>query len=154
MVNGKSTAVFAGSFDPFSSGHFDIASRALKMFDKLIVAVGVNQDKKSMQTPEVRRANIEQLFADAPRVSVATYEGLTVDFCRRVGATHIVRGVRNAADFELEHSVAQANKAMLPEVDTVLFPAAPELAFVSSTIIRDVLRNGGSAKEFLPAKPN
>ncbi len=146
------TAVFPGSFDPFSSGHFDIANRALKMFDKLIIAIGVNQDKKGMQTPEERKASIEKLFADEPRVSVELYEGLTVDFCRRVGATHMVRGVRNAADFDFEYNVAQANKAMLHEVDTVLLPAAPELSFVSSTIIRDVLRSGGSAAEFLPKK--
>ena len=145
-------AIFPGSFDPFSVGHFDIAQRALKLFDKLTIAIGVNQDKKSMSTPNERKANIEKLFAKEPRVSVEIYEGLTVDFCRRVGATHIVRGVRNAADFELELAVAQANKAMLPEVDTVLLLASPELAFVSSTIIRDVLRNGGSAAEFLPKK--
>jgi len=150
MVNGKSVAVFPGSFDPFSSGHFDIVQRALNMFDRLIVAVGVNQDKKGMQTTEERKANIEKIFSAESRVSVEVYEGLTVDFCRRVGATHIVRGVRNAADFELEFTIAQANKAMLPEVDTVLLPASPELAFVSSTVIRDVQRNGGSAAEFLP----
>ncbi|MDR2937451.1 MAG: pantetheine-phosphate adenylyltransferase [Prevotellaceae bacterium] len=152
MVNSKSLAVFAGSFDPFSAGHFDIAQRALKMFDRLIIAVGVNQDKKGMQTPAERKANIENLFTNEPRISVEIYEGLTVDFCRKVGATHLVRGVRNAADFELEFAIAQANKTMLPTVDTVLLLAAPELAFVSSTIIRDVLRNGGSAAEFLPKK--
>ena len=150
MENCKLAAVFPGSFDPFSAGHFDIAQRALKMFDRLIIAVGVNQDKKGMQTPEERKANIEKIFTAEPRVSVEIYEGLTVDFCRRVGATYIVRGVRHIADFEFEFTVAQANKAMLPEVDTVLLPASPELAFVSSTIIRDVLRNGGSAAEFLP----
>jgi len=150
MVNGKSVAVFPGSFDPFSSGHFDIVQRALNMFDRLIVAVGVNQDKKGMQTPDERKANIEKIFSAESRVSVEVYEGLTVDFCRKVGATHIVRGVRNAADFELEFTIAQANKAMLPKVDTVLLPASPKLAFVSSTVIRDVQRNGGSAAEFLP----
>ncbi len=150
MVNRNSLAVFPGSFDPFSSGHFDIANRALNLFDSVIIAIGVNQDKRGMQTPAERKACIEKLFAGEPRVSVEVYEGLTVDFCRRVGATHIVRGVRNVSDFELEYNVAQANKAMLPEVDTVLLPATPGLSFVSSTIIRDVLRNGGSAAEFLP----
>ncbi len=150
MEKFKSIAVFPGTFDPFSSGHFDVANRALRMFDKLIIAVGVNQDKKVMHTPEERKASIEKLFAVEPRVSVEIYEGLTIDFCRRVGATHLVRGVRNTADFELEFTIAQANKAMLSTLDTVLLPAAPELAFVSSTVIRDVLRSGGSAEEFLP----
>ncbi|MDR3367000.1 MAG: pantetheine-phosphate adenylyltransferase, partial [Prevotellaceae bacterium] len=132
-----STAIFPGSFDPFSVGHYDVALRALRLFDSLIVAVGVNVEKKTFYTTEERKANIEQLFARDPRVSVQAYEGLTVDFCRRVGATHIVRGVRGAADFELELAVAQANKAMLPEVDTVLLPALPKWAYVSSTVIRD-----------------
>ncbi|MDR3189491.1 MAG: pantetheine-phosphate adenylyltransferase, partial [Prevotellaceae bacterium] len=106
-----SVAVFPGSFDPFSVGHYDIAQRALRLFSSLIVAVGVNVEKKGFYTVAERKANIEQLFAHDARVLVQAYEGLTVDFCKKVGATHIVRGVRGAADFALEHAVAQANKA-------------------------------------------
>jgi pantetheine-phosphate adenylyltransferase len=145
-----STAVFPGSFDPFSVGHYDIAQRALRLFSGLIVAIGVNAEKKTFYTAEERKSAIERLFARDPRVSVQAYEGLTVDFCRRVGATHIVRGVRGVADFEFECAVAQANKAMLPEVDTVLLAALPKWAYVSSTVIRDILRSGGDAALFLP----
>jgi pantetheine-phosphate adenylyltransferase len=147
-----SIAVFPGSFDPFSVGHYDIAQRALRLFDSLIVAIGVNVEKKTFYTVEERKANIELLFAHDLRVSVQAYEGLTVDFCRKAGATHIVRGVRGVADFEFEYAVAQANKAMLPEVDTILLPALPKWAYVSSTVIRDILKNGGDAALFLPPK--
>jgi pantetheine-phosphate adenylyltransferase len=147
-----SIAVFPGSFDPFSIGHYDIVQRALLLFDRLIVAIGVNVEKKPFYSTEERKANIELLFAHDPHVSVQAYEGLTVDLCKRVGATHIVRGVRGVADFELEYAVAQANKSMLPEVDTILLPALPQWAYVSSTIIRDILKNGGDATLFLPPK--
>jgi pantetheine-phosphate adenylyltransferase len=147
-----STAVFPGSFDPFSAGHYDIAQRALRLFSGLVIAVGVNAEKQTLYTAEERKSNIEQLFARDPRVSVQVYEGLTVDFCKRVGATHIVRGIRGVADFEFEHAAAQANKAMLPEVDTILLPALPKWACVSSTVIRDILKNGGDATLFLPPK--
>jgi pantetheine-phosphate adenylyltransferase len=147
-----SAAVFPGSFDPFSVGHYDIAQRALLLFDSLVVAIGVNAEKNAFYTAEERKANIESLFARDSRVSVQAYKGLTVDLCRRVGATHIVRGVRGAADFEFEYAAAQANKAMLPEVDTILIPALPEWAHVSSTIIRDMLKSGGDAALFLPPK--
>lgn len=145
-----SIAAFPGSFDPFSVGHYDVVQRALLLFDSLIVAIGVNVEKKALYTTAERKANIQSLFACNPRVSVQTYEGLTVDFCKKVGATHIVRGVRGATDFALEYAAAQANKAMLPEVDTILLPALPEWAHVSSTIIRDILKNNGSAARFLP----
>ncbi|MDR3328706.1 MAG: pantetheine-phosphate adenylyltransferase [Prevotellaceae bacterium] len=144
-----SIAAFPGSFDPFSAGHHDIAQRALRMFDRLVIAIGVNVEKKGLYTAEQRKAYIEALFAASDRVEVCTYEGLTVDFCKSIGATHIVRGLRNAADFSFEYAAAQANKAMLPDVDTVLLPAAPELAFVSSTLIRDVLKSGGDAAPLL-----
>jgi pantetheine-phosphate adenylyltransferase len=147
-----SLAVFPGSFDPFSAGHYDIAQRSLRLFSGLIIAVGVNVEKRAFYAVEERTSNIAQLFAGDPRVSVQAYEGLTVDLCRRVGATHIVRGVRGAADFELEHAVAQANKAMLPEVDTILLPALPKWACVSSTVIRDILKHGGDATLFLPPR--
>jgi pantetheine-phosphate adenylyltransferase len=145
-----STAAFPGTFDPFSVGHYDIVQRALLLFDSLIVAIGVNVEKKTLYTVGERKANIESLFAHDPRVSVQAYEGLTVDFCRKAGVTHIVRGVRSSADFAFELAAAQTNKAMLPEVDTVLLPALPEWAHVSSTIIRDILKNGGNAAQFLP----
>jgi pantetheine-phosphate adenylyltransferase len=143
-------AVFPGSFDPFSAGHYDVALRALRMFDRVVVAIGVNAEKHCLYSPIERQQAIEKAFANEPRVQACTYEGLTVDLCQRLGATHIVRGVRNAADFEAELVAAQANKAMLPEVDTVLLPASPSLTFVSSTIIRDIIKNGGNADIFLP----
>ncbi len=143
-------AVFPGSFDPITKGHEDLIKRALPLFDKIFVAIGVNSDKKYMFTLEERKAWIRQTFAFEDKIEVATYEGLTINFCRSVGASHIIRGLRNAEDFQFEKSIAQMNRELAAEVDTVFFVTNPEYAAYSSTIVRDIHRNGGDVSKFIP----
>ncbi|MGL4363699.1 MAG: pantetheine-phosphate adenylyltransferase [Bacteroidales bacterium] len=144
-------AVFAGSFNPFSVGHYDISLRALSLFDHLIIAIGVNLDKQEEGLkPASRKEQIQNVFLHEPRVQVEQYEGLTIEFCKAIGATHLVRGVRNVNDFYAEQSIAQANRGLFPNIDTIILFAASQHSFVSSTIIREIQRNGGDASIFLP----
>ena len=144
------TALFPGSFDPFTLGHLDVLQSALKLFDNVIVAVGYNSSKKGFFSPEVRVEIIKDAVKDMPNVSVCKFEGLTVDFCRKVGASCIIRGIRTTTDFELESVVAQANKKMAPDISCIFVPSSHEYSFISSTVVRDVLINGGNARCFLP----
>ncbi|MDR1225717.1 MAG: pantetheine-phosphate adenylyltransferase [Prevotellaceae bacterium] len=146
----KTTAVFPGSFDPFTLGHQAIVEKALLLFDELAIAVGVNAGKQSLFTVDERVQSIKDVFKGDARVRVEPYEGLTVDYCKKAGATHMVRGLRTVADFEQERLMAQANKLMLPSVETVFLLASPEQTFISSTVVRDVLKSGGDASNFLP----
>jgi len=143
-------AIFPGSFDPITKGHEDIIKRALPLFDKIIVAIGVNSEKKYLFGLDQRKAWIEQAFNFEDKVSVDMYEGLTVSFCRKTGATHIIRGLRNAEDFQFEKSIAQMNRELAPEVDTVFLVTNPEYAAYSSSIVRDIHRNGGDVSKFIP----
>jgi len=143
-------AIFPGSFDPITKGHEDIVKRAIPLFDKVIVAIGVNSNKKYMYSLEERVKWIETTFNFEDRVTVDHYEGLTVNFCRKIGASHIIRGVRNAEDFQFESSIAQMNKELAPEVDTLFFVTNPEFSAYSSTIVRDIIRNGGDVTKFIP----
>ncbi|MCZ4407378.1 pantetheine-phosphate adenylyltransferase [Cryomorphaceae bacterium 1068] len=143
-------AIFPGSFDPITKGHEDIIKRALPLFDKVIVAIGVNSNKKYMFSLEERMQWIRQTFNFEDRIVVDHYEGLTVNYCRKVSASHIIRGVRNAEDFQFESSISQMNKELAPEVDTIFFVTSPELSAYSSTIVRDILRNGGDVTKFIP----
>ncbi|HKK40462.1 MAG TPA: pantetheine-phosphate adenylyltransferase [Cryomorphaceae bacterium] len=143
-------AIFPGSFDPITKGHEDIIKRALPLFDKVIIAIGVNSNKKYMFSLEERMQWIKQTFNFEDRIVVDHYEGLTVNYCRKVGASHIIRGVRNSEDFQFESSIAQMNKELAPEVDSVFFVTSPELSAYSSTIVRDILRNGGDVTKFIP----
>lgn len=144
-------AVFAGSFDPITLGHEEIARRALTIFDKIIVAVGINGEKKSYFTLEQRIKFIQETFSDEPRISVETYNGLTVNFVQTIGATHLLRGLRSPTDFEFERVVAQANR-QVSGIDTVFLISAPEFSHISSTVVRDFLRYGGDGTMFLPKK--
>lgn len=144
------TAIFPGSFDPITKGHEDIIKRALPLFDKVIVAIGVNSNKKYMFSLEERMQWIKQTFNFEDKILVDHYEGLTVNYCRKVGASHIIRGVRNAEDFQFESSIAQMNKELAPEVDSIFFVTSPELSAYSSGIVRDILRNGGDVTKFIP----
>ena len=145
------TALFPGSFDPFTLGHMDILRSALKMFDKVIVAVGYNSAKSGFFTPDLRVRIIRDAVEGMENVEVCAYTGLTVDFCRQKGAGWIIRGLRTTTDFEMESVIAQANRKMAPEILSIFIPAGHEYSFISSTVVRDVLNNGGSARCFLPS---
>src|SRR6056297_1922638 len=143
-------AVFPGSFDPFTIGHESIVRRAVGLFDKIIVSVGVNLGKAPLMTSDSRVAMINEVFSDEPSVTAAFFEGLTVDFCKKVNANYMLRGIRTAADFEYERAIAQVNKKMLPNVESIFLLTNPEHTPVNSTIIRDIIRNRGDASQFLP----
>lgn len=143
-------AVFPGSFDPITLGHVDIIYRGLELFDEVIIAIGVNADKKYLFSLEQREAFIANLFAQEPRIKVVCYEGLTADLCIKENAKYLLRGLRNTTDFEFEKAIAQAN-AKLQDIETVLLFSKPEHAFISSSIVRDVLRNRGDYTFMVPA---
>lgn len=144
------TALFPGSFDPFTMGHMDILRSALRMFDRVIVAVGYNSAKSGFFNPDLRVRIIEDAVAGMENVEVCAYRGLTVEFCKEKQASCIIRGLRTTTDFEMESVIAQANRKMAPEILSIFIPAGHEYSFISSTVVRDVLINGGSAKCFLP----
>lgn len=144
-------AIFPGSFDPFTIGHESIVKRALPMFDNIVIMIGFNANKKSFFPIEKRLKWINQVFKDEKKVEVRVHEGLTVDFCKEIGAGYILRGLRTSADFEYERAIAQINKKMHPEIETVFLLTLPEHTPVNATIIRDILFHGGDASMFLPA---
>ena len=146
----KRIAVFPGSFDPITKGHEDIILRGARLFDELIVAVGENDNKNYLFDKQQRLAWIRETFRNEARVRVESYTGLTVDFCVEVGAGYMIRGLRNPADLEFEKAVAQANQKMRPDIETVFLLTQPELSCISSSIVRDVLRNGGDHRLFVP----
>jgi pantetheine-phosphate adenylyltransferase len=143
-------ALFPGTFDPITIGHLDIIHRALPLFDRLIIGIGRNANKSSMFSEEQRMKWIKEIFRDNPNVSVVIYEGLTVDCCRRVGANFIVRGIRYVNDFEYEKAIADMNRSLDGNIETVFLTCLPQYTSVASTLVRDVIRNGGNAKQFLP----
>jgi pantetheine-phosphate adenylyltransferase len=142
-------ALFPGSFDPITLGHYDIIKRALDLFDEIVVAIGVNGDKNYMFTVEQRKEFIEKAFADEPKVKVTTYQGLTVDFCKEIDAQFILRGLRNPADFEFEKAIAHTNRK-LSQIETVFLLTAARTSFISSSIVRDVIRNHGDYTVLVP----
>lgn len=146
----KRVALFPGSFDPFTAGHLNILKRALTMFDEVVVAVGVNIDKRGFFSNEQKLDIIRQAVAGIEGVSVIEYDSLTIDICRQRGISHIVRGVRNMIDFETERSIADANRRLAPEIETVIIPTAQEFAHISSTAVRDLLKHGGDTSLFVP----
>jgi len=151
-----SLAVYPGSFDPVTNGHLDVVRRAARVFDRLVLAVLVNPRKAPLLPAEERAAAIREAIAAelpdlAARIEVATFDGLTVDFCRRLGATHLVRGLRAVSDFEAELQMAHMNTALAPGVDTVFFMTAVEYAFLSSALVREIAQFGGDVGQFVPA---
>jgi pantetheine-phosphate adenylyltransferase len=147
----KRVAVFPGSFDPITKGHEEIVRRAATLFDEIIVAIGRNTSKSALFDEEVRFAWVKSTFSDVANVRVEMVEGLTVDFCRSRDAHYILRGVRSVADFEYERAIAHMNKSMHTGVETVLLYAQPELISVSSTIVREIIKNKGDVSQFLPS---
>ena len=142
-------AVFPGSFDPITIGHLDIVERAIKVFDEIIIAVGDNTDKKYMFPKEKRVEFVKQTFYNYDNVKIESYEGLTVDFCRKNNIEFMIRGLRNPADFEFEKSIALTNREMT-DIETIFFLTSPENSFISSSIVRDLIRNNGDYKLFIP----
>lgn len=143
-------AVFPGSFDPITRGHESIVRRAMPLFDKIIVAIGVNSDKSGYFPVEKRLEWLNQTFVNMPQVSVESYEGLTVDFCRKMNASYIIRGLRTSADFEFERGVAQVNLKLEADIETVFLLTIPEYVMVTSSIVREVHKHGGNIDQFIP----
>jgi pantetheine-phosphate adenylyltransferase len=146
----KTKALFPGSFDPFTAGHLNILKRALTMFDEVVVAVGINQDKRGFFDMDKRLAIIRKATEGLSGVSVIQYDNLTIDTCHELGIHHIVRGVRNMLDFETERSIADANRRLAPEIETLIIPTAQEFAHISSSAVRDLLQHKGDTSLFLP----
>ena len=144
--------VFPGSFDPVTKGHVDIINRSINLFDKLVIGIGVNSGKQPMFSPEQRVAWIKEIFKDDPRIEVDFYEGLTVNFCKKIGADFILRGVRYVSDFEYEKAIADMNRMLQPGLETVFLTSSPEFSTVSSTLVRDVIRNNGNVSMFIPTE--
>lgn len=143
-------AVFPGSFDPFTNAHLDLVKRGLLIFDKIIVAIGVNSSKKGMLSVTEKEEGIRDLFKDESRVSVASFQGLTVNFCQEKNAPFILRGLRNAQDFEFENMIAENNKLLHPEVETVFLISNFTMSHISSTIVRDIWRHQGDVSHLIP----
>lgn len=142
--------VFPGSFDPITSGHVDLVKRALPLFDKIIIAIGINNQKNYLFSLEQRQDWIKDVFKDEPKVSVDTFENLTADYCKRVEAAWILRGLRNASDFDYEKTISQLNFIVGKGVETMFLISQPEFSHVSSTIVREIIKGGGDASPFLP----
>ncbi len=148
----ETIGVYAGSFDPFTNGHVDIAKRAAKLFDRLVIAIGVNPAKQGFFTIEERISIIESALSDVSNVEVATFQGLLVDFCTVQQATAIVRGLRNSADFEFEATLGRANRHLAPTVETVLLLSSTDSIFVSSSLMKEIVLNGGSVADLVPVR--
>ncbi len=142
-------AVFPGSFDPITNGHIDIIRRALPLFDEIIIAIGINSQKKNLFTLEQRMHWIEDIFRDDLKIKIDSFEGLTLNYCHKVQAKYLIRGIRNAADFDYERTISQINYAVTKELETVFLIARPELSHVSSTIVRELIQGQGDISSFV-----
>jgi pantetheine-phosphate adenylyltransferase len=143
-------ALFPGSFDPITIAHVDIVKRSLPLFDKIVVGIGLNSSKQNFLSAEKREEIVKSIFVNDTNVDIQTYQGLTIDFAKKIGATYMVRGIRSASDFEYERAIAQINKTMMPDVETIILLSRPEYSAISSTIVRDILRNNGDVSQFVP----
>ncbi len=143
-------AIFPGSFDPLTLGHYDIIERGITLFDELVIAIGINSEKRYMFSLEERQRFIAEAFKDEPKIKVLTYKGLTVDFCKEIGANFILRGLRNPGDFEFEKAIAHTNRH-LSEIETVFLLTSSGKSYISSSIVRDVIRNGGNYTSLVPS---
>ena len=144
--------LFPGTFDPVTLGHVDIIDRALPLFDKVVVGIGLNASKAPMFSAEQRLQWIQEIYKGEPKVEGAVYEGLTVDYCKQIGARFILRGIRYVSDFEYEKTIADANRTLDKTIETIFLTGEPKYTSVASTIVRDIIRNGGNASLFLPAE--
>jgi pantetheine-phosphate adenylyltransferase len=142
--------LFPGTFDPVTLGHIDIINRSLPLFDKVIVGIGMNAAKNPMFSADQRRLWFEEIYKDVPKVEAGIYDGLTIKYCQAIGARFILRGIRYVSDFEYEKTIADANRTMDKHIETIFLTGEPKYTSVASTIVRDILRNGGDASPFLP----
>lgn len=146
--------MFPGTFDPVTLGHVDIINRALPLFDKIYVGIGINSSKSPMFTAEQRMHWFSEIYKDEPRVQSVVYDGLTVNYCRIIKAGFILRGIRYVSDFEYEKTIADANRTLDKNIETIFLTGEPKYTSVASTIVRDIIRNGGDASPFLPEAVN
>ncbi|WP_026770028.1 pantetheine-phosphate adenylyltransferase [Asinibacterium sp. OR53] len=146
----KRICLFPGTFDPVTLGHIDIINRALPLFDKIYIGIGINSAKTPMFSPEQRQEWFKEIYNGEPRVESVIYEGLTINFCKSIGARFILRGIRYVSDFEYEKTIADANRTLDKNIETIFLTGEPKYTSVASTIVRDILRNGGDASPFLP----
>ena len=144
------TAIFPGSFSPFTLGHRSVVDRALPLFDKIIIAIGINSKKNEYFSIEEREQWINEIYKKNSKIEVQFYEGLTVDLCEKVGANYILRGLRDSHDFKYEKNIAQTNKKLNDRIETIFIITPPEISHISSTIVRDIIKNGGDVSQFLP----
>ena len=142
--------LFPGTFDPVTLGHIDIINRSLPLFDKVVVGIGINASKNPLFTADQRKLWFDEIYKNQPKVEVATYDGLTIKFCQAIGAHFILRGIRYVSDFEYEKTIADANRTMDRTIETIFLTGEPKYTSVASTIVRDIIRNGGDASPFLP----
>ena len=143
-------ALFPGSFDPITKAHVDILKRSLPLFDKVVIGIGLNSTKSAYLTIEKRKEMLRAVFANEPKVEVQTYEGLTVEFCKKIKSNYMIRGIRTVSDFEYEKAIAQMNHALVPEIESIFIVSKPGYSSISSTIVRDIMRNNGDVKQFIP----
>lgn len=143
-------AVFPGSFDPITLGHLDLVKRALPLFDKIVVSVGINNQKSSLFSLEQRLTQLNEVFKDFDKVEVSHFQGLTVKFCELIGARYIIRGLRNASDFDYEKTISQLNTIIGKDLETLFLISQPEYNHISSTIVREIIKGGGDVSAFIP----
>lgn len=143
-------ALFPGSFDPVTKAHVDILKRSLPLFDKVVIGIGLNSTKAAYLSIEKRKEMLRAVFANEPKVEVQTYEGLTVEFCKKINSNYMIRGIRTVSDFEYEKAIAQMNHALVPEIESIFIVSKPGYSSISSTIVRDIMRNNGDVRQFIP----
>ena len=147
-------AIFPGSFDPITIGHVDLVKRAIPLFDQIRVAIGINTQKSYLFTLEQRLEWLEKVFSNDSTVTIDTYEGLTAHYCQRIGANYMIRGLRNASDFDYEKTISQLNHIVGGDLETVFFISQPQFTHISSTIVREIIKGKGDASPFLPPEIN
>lgn len=143
-------ALFPGSFDPVTKAHVDIVKRSVGLFDKVYIGVGANSSKQGLLSIETREQMLRAVFKHDERIHIVAYEGLTVNFCKSIGATYMIRGIRTVSDFEYEKAIAQMNHALVPDIESIFIVSKPGYSSISSTIVREVMRHNGDVAQFIP----